>query len=89
MKQGAEFTTGSSDAYSQVSFKLYDAGQIDRLFVNGVRKDLTNNTWSDLNFVKPGAFGAVAGANTLEVLDVAGNRTEVSFVLVEADPLVG
>ncbi|WP_350350965.1 endo-beta-N-acetylglucosaminidase H [Microbacterium sp. A8/3-1] len=81
VKQGAEFTTGSSDAYSQVSFKLYDAGQIDRLFVNGVLKDLTNNTWSDLNFVKPGAFGAVAGANTLEVFDVAGNRTEVSFVL--------
>ncbi|MDQ0727972.1 endo-beta-N-acetylglucosaminidase H [Microbacterium sp. W4I20] len=81
VKQGAGFTSGSAEAYSKVSFKLYDAGKIDRLSVNGVVKDLTDNTWSDLNFVKPGAFGAVAGSNTLEVLDVAGNRTQVSFVL--------
>jgi hypothetical protein len=81
VKKGKGFTTGSADAYSKVSFKLYDEGLIDRLYVNGVLKDLTDNTWSDLNYVKPGVFGAVAGANTLEVLDVAGNRTTVPFFL--------
>jgi hypothetical protein len=49
-------------------------------------KDLTDNTWSDLNFVKPGSFGAVAGDNTLVVFDVAGNATTVRFVLDSTGP---
>ncbi|WP_240745100.1 MULTISPECIES: endo-beta-N-acetylglucosaminidase H [unclassified Microbacterium] len=81
VKKGTPFTTGTDAGYSKVSFKLHDAGKIDRVSVNGVQKDLTDDKWSDLNFVKPGVFGAVAGANTLEVFDVAGNRTEVPFVL--------
>lgn len=81
VKPGESFTTGSPDAYSKVSFKLYDAGKVDRLSVNGVPKDLTDNAWSDLNFVKPGVFGAVAGTNVLEVFDASGNRTEVLFTL--------
>jgi len=31
--------------------------------------------------VKPGAFGAVEGANTLVVYDVAGNATTVRFTV--------
>ena len=82
VKEGSKFTKVRADgAYQRVSFALYDDGKIDRLFVNGVLKDLTDDAWSDLNFVKPGAFGAVAGANTLQVVDVAGNTTEVAFVL--------
>lgn len=82
IKEGSKFTKSKTDgAYQRVSFKLHDEGKIDRLYVNGVLKDLTDDAWSDLNFVKPGAFGAVEGANTLQVLDVAGNTTEVSFVL--------
>lgn len=81
VKKGTPFTTGTDAGYSKVSFKLHDAGKIDRVSVNGVQKDLADDKWSDLNFVKPGVFGAVAGANTLEVFDVAGNRTEVPFVL--------
>ncbi|MGW9157344.1 endo-beta-N-acetylglucosaminidase H [Microbacterium sp. NPDC055665] len=81
VKKGTPFTTGTDGGYSKVSFKLHDAGKIDRVSVNGVQKNLTDDKWSDLNFVKPGVFGAVAGANTLEVFDVAGNRTEVPFVL--------
>lgn len=49
--------------------------------MNGVVKDLSNNTWSDLNYVTPGAFGAVRGANTLVVHDAAGNTETVSFTL--------
>ena len=82
VKEGARFTKGDAAAgYQRVSFTLYDEGKIDRLYVNGVEKDLTDNEWSDLNFVKSGAFGAVTGANTLQVVDVAGNTTEVSFIL--------
>lgn len=82
IKEGAQFTKVRADgAYQRVSFTLYDTGKIDRLYVNGVLKDLTDDAWSDLNFVKPGVFGAVAGSNTLQVVDVAGNTTEVSFVL--------
>ncbi|MGW8482947.1 chitobiase/beta-hexosaminidase C-terminal domain-containing protein [Microbacterium sp. NPDC055903] len=81
VKEGSSYTTAADDGYEKVSFKLYDAGKIDRLTVNGVTKDLTDNAWSDLNFVKPGAFGAVAGANTLVVYDMAGNATTVEFSL--------
>lgn len=81
VKQGAEFTQGDADAYDKVSFKLYDAGKIDRAVINGVVKDLVDNTWSDVNFVAPGVFGAVSGENTLVVSDVAGNSTTVTFTL--------
>lgn len=83
VKTGAGFTAGSDGTYSQVSFKLFDAAKVDRVFVNGVEKDLSNNTWSDLNFVRPGTFGAAEGANELLVLDVAGNVTTVSFILTQ------
>ncbi|WP_236779051.1 hypothetical protein [Agromyces seonyuensis] len=81
VKTGANETVGADGVYSLVSYKLYDAGKIDRLTLNGVVKDLTDNAWSDLNFVKPGAFGAVAGLNTLVVSDVAGNTTTLTFTL--------
>lgn len=82
VKEGAAFTVPSGDGYRKVSFKLHDVGKIDRLTLNGVVKDLTDNAWSDLNGVKPGAFGAVAGANTLVVYDLAGNAQTIEFVLV-------
>ncbi|WP_246190696.1 fibronectin type III domain-containing protein [Agromyces agglutinans] len=81
VKDGASFTARSGDVYSRVSFKLYDAGKVDKVEINGVVKDLSNNAWSDVNFVGPGVFGAVAGANTLVVHDVAGNTTELAFTL--------
>ncbi len=81
VKDGASFTARDGDDYSLVSFKLRDAGKIDKAVLNGVTKDLTDNAWSDVNFVKPGVFGAVPGANTLVVHDVAGNTTTVEFTL--------
>lgn len=81
VKTGESFTVGDEAGYDKVSFKLNDAGKIDKVELNGVVKDLTNNAWSDLNFVKPGTFGGVAGANTLVVYDAAGNATTVEFVL--------
>jgi hypothetical protein len=81
VKSGDSFTLGADGVYDLVSFKLYDAGQIDKVTLNGVVKDLSNNAWSDVNFVKPGVFGAVEGANTLVVYDVAGNATTIPFSL--------
>lgn len=82
VKEGQEFTTESDDgSYDRVSFKLYDAGQIDRAVLNGTVIDLSTDVWSDLNFLEPGTSGAVAGENTLIVYDVAGNSQTVVFTL--------
>lgn len=81
VKTGPGETVGGDGTYSLVSFKLYDAGKIDKAVLNGVVKDLTDNAWSDVNFVKPGVFGATQGLNTLVVHDVAGNTTTVTFTL--------
>ncbi|MCU1538729.1 MAG: hypothetical protein JWP82_3080, partial [Humibacillus sp.] len=87
VKSGAEFTLGTGGTYAKVSFTLNDANKVDRLTLNGVEKDLTDNVWSDLNGVKPGVFGATLGVNTLRVLDVAGNVTTVTFTLQAPAPV--
>lgn len=81
VKDGQNFTVATGDSYDRVSFKLYDAGRIDRVELNGVVKDLANAPWSDVNFVTPGVFGAVRGENTLVVFDVAGNSQSTVFTL--------
>ena len=73
-----DITTG---IFQNVSFSLFDANQVDKVTLNGVLKDLSNNNYSDLNSVKPGQFGAVAGVNTLVVFDALGNTTTLSFTL--------
>lgn len=84
VKPGAEFTVGDAETgYERVSFKLFDAGQIDGFVLNDHERDLTNDRWSDINGVRPGAQGAVVGENTLVVRDVAGNTTTVTFTLTE------
>jgi hypothetical protein len=68
--------------FSKVSFKLYDQYKIDKITLNGVEKDLSNNKWTDLNNVGVhNWFGEVEGANTLVAYDVAGNSTSYDFVL--------
>ncbi|WP_370614432.1 amidase [Mumia sp. Pv 4-285] len=74
-------SVGADGIYSTVSYKLFDAGKIARATINDVEKDLIDNTWSDLNGIKPGVFGAKAGKNTLKVYDVFGNETTVEFTL--------
>lgn len=83
VKEGAQFTVGGPDEYAMVSFKLHDGGKIDGFTLNGEDHDLSDNPWSDINFIKPGTFGAVLGENTLVVYDVAGNTTTRTFTLVE------
>ncbi|GAA1922014.1 ExeM/NucH family extracellular endonuclease [Microbacterium aoyamense] len=81
VKAGSNFTVQTGSTYDLLSYKLYDAGKIDKVSINGKVKDLTNNTWSDVNFLKPGTFGAVRGLNTMVVYDVAGNTNTYTFTL--------
>ena len=81
VKTGESFTVGGDGVYEMVSFKLFDAQKIDRVTINGTEKNLTDNTWSDVNFIKPGTFGAREGENTLVVFDVAGNTQTITFTL--------
>ena len=81
IKDGENFTVKTGETYDVVSFKLYDAHKIDRVEVNGQVKDLSDNTWSDVNFIAPGVFGAVRGENTLVVYDIAGNSQNYVFSL--------
>lgn len=81
IKHGAPYTIGAGGSYDLVSYKLSDAGKIDKVSINGTVKNLTDNAWSDVNFIKPGVFGAVAGVNTLVVYDVAGNTSTTTFIL--------
>ncbi len=88
VKDGAGFTTRSGDRFGMVSFKLYDAGKIDKVEINGTVKDLGNNAWSDVNYLKPGVLGAVEGKNTITVFDVAGNTETLTFTLDGSGPTV-
>lgn len=81
IKDGATYTVKTGETYDLISFKLFDAGQIDKVVLNGVVKDLSNNAWSDVNFITPGVFGAVQGENTLVVHDVTGNQQTYTFTL--------
>lgn len=83
IKNGPGETIGNAtDGYKQISFKLFDASKVDKVVINGVTKDLTDNQWSDVNFVKPGVFGAKLGENTMDVYDTIGQVTTVTFTLV-------
>lgn len=81
IKDGAAHTVANGAGYDLISFKLSDAGKVDKVTLNGKVKDLTNNAWSDVNFIRPGTFGGVKGENTLVVYDVAGNTTTYTFIL--------
>lgn len=88
VKEGVAYTSGDvqSNTYKSVSFKLYDADQVDYVVINGYKKELTNNKYSDVNFVSVGKYGGVKGKNTLVAYDVAGNATTYTFYLNSSGP---
>ena len=81
VKEGDSFTVKTGETYDLISFKLHDAGKVDKFSLNGQVADLSDNAWSDVNFIKPNVNGAVTGDNELIVHDLAGNTTKVSFTL--------
>jgi hypothetical protein len=79
----------TNKVFRKVSFKLYDQYKIDKIVLNGVEKDLSNNKWSDLNNIGVhNWFGEIEGTNVLVVYDVAGNTTNYSFVLDRIAPVI-
>lgn len=80
-------TIGSSGVYKKISFKLYDNYLIDKVVINGVTNDMTNNKWGDANNIIPGNYwGAVEGQNTITLYDVAGNSSSYDFILDTTAP---
>lgn len=88
IKQEMSKGPGGDAGYQSVSFGLKDAGKIKSTVINGSTFPLTPNVYSDRNFVTPGQFGAVQGVNTMDVYDVTGNKTTVSFKLDTIAPSV-
>ncbi|MEV7608618.1 GH116 family glycosyl-hydrolase [Microbacterium sp. NPDC089320] len=79
---------GKDGVFREVSFTLSDAGKIDRITLNGVEKDLSNATSTDLDGLVPGNLGATSGSNELKVYDVAGNVATLTFVLDVTAPTI-
>ena len=71
-----ESSKGTEGHYSYLDLKLFDASGIDYVVVNGVKKDLVNNTWSDLNDAN---VNYVEGHNVVEVYDIYGNKAVFEF----------
>jgi len=71
---------GSKDAntFSNVSFSLFDAHQVDKYTINGHTSDFGNNNWSDANFQNIKQY-LNQGPNTFVLYDVAGNQSTFEF----------
>ena len=81
---GSKNTLANADGtYKRVSFSFADEGLLADATLNGVVTDLGRLATGGLDRVKPGVAGAVLGANTLVVHDMAGNATTVEFVLTK------
>lgn len=74
-------SVGTGTTFSKVYYDLFDAYKIDKVTINGVEKDLSDNNWSNVDGIVPGKFGAREGTNTLVVYDVAGNTKAYTFTL--------
>ncbi|MGV3711730.1 hypothetical protein [Pseudolysinimonas sp.] len=84
-----DMSTGGPTAYSRLSLKLHDAGKVDRVEINGQTKDLTDNVWSDVNFLQVGSFGIQDGVPfTVVAYDVLGNSSTQTFTLDATAPTI-
>lgn len=77
----------AANVFRSLSYKLHDASSgIAKVAINGKEKVLANDTWSDLNTITPGVFGAKEGDNTMVVYDRVGNSTTYTFSLDTTSP---
>lgn len=80
-----EESKGYDGVYSKLSLKLYDAHKVDYVEINGKKKDLSDNQWSDLDDQNA---GYKEGKNTVVLYDVAGNSAEFTFIYDKTGPTV-
>ena len=78
-----EGSVGQDGIYSKIDLKLFDANKVDYVLINGEKKDLTDNTWSDVNFKD---VQYKEGKNVVEVFDIAGNSSMFEFILDTKGP---
>ena len=76
---------GKDGVYSRLDLKLHDAYKVDYVVINGKKKDLNDNVWSDLNDQNA---GYVEGKNTVICYDIAGNSTEFTFIYDKTGPTI-
>lgn len=82
IKTGSTETIVSGDAYILISFKLHDANGLASYTLNGKTVVINGAQWSDINYVKIGQNGGIAGNNILILTDKAGNSKTYEFTLV-------
>ena len=73
-------SVGTNSVYSQVWFKLYDSNSVDYIVINGNKKELSNNKWSDANYSNIKGY-LTEGENVIELYDVAGNKTTQTYTI--------
>ena len=78
-----EGSVGQDGIYSKIDLKLYDANKVDYVLINGKKKDLTDNTCSDVNFKD---VQYKEGKNVVEAFDIAGNSSTFEFILDTKGP---
>jgi len=75
---------GIDGVYSKVNFKLSDNVGLSKAIVNGKEYKRTGK-WGDLNFQNVSNY--VEGENKVVLVDVAGNETELKFILDTTAPI--
>ena len=88
VKTGSSFTQGSDGVYKKVSFSLYDKYKVAKYDINGTVTNVSPNQYSDANYITVGSRGAVYGANTITLYDMAGNSVDLDFVLDNVGPTI-
>lgn len=78
-----EGSVGQDGIYSKIDLKLFDANKVDYVLINGKKKDLIDNTWSDVNFKD---VQYKEGKNVVEAFDIAGNSSTFEFILDTKGP---
>lgn len=71
-------TIGTEPYFTQISFKLHDNNAVDYYVLNGTKVDVSNSSWGDANYNNVKSLLNV-GKNTIELYDIAGNKTEQVF----------
>lgn len=73
--------------FREVGFNFYDVNKVDYITINGVKKELTDNAYSNVdNIGSPHWYGAQEGENTLIAYDVLGNSSIFTFTIDRTAP---
>lgn len=73
--------------FREVGFNFYDVNKVDYIMINGIKKELSNNTYSNVDKIgSPHWNGAHEGVNTLVAYDALGNSSTLEFTIDRTAP---